>query len=1267
MSPFRLLIRWVLTLIAWGLGFLAVLLLLLRLLLADMDHWQPHIEELLSQRFNAQVSIDALRGGVSGVDPAIAMKGFSLVSRGPARQPLLEIQEARLGLDVGASLMAGLPVVDDARAQGITIHLYQQANNSWHWPRPAQIPPTLTPDSRFTLKRLDFWVGALLRQRLVADRVSLVLHGQDQDQDLKLTAPRLLFSGDANRAHIEGELYIADQPSASLTTVIEIQPGSHGLEDFSAALQANMDLGTLGSLTKILTRNQPLRVDRIDGKARLWGRWHEGRLDDARLDLRIPELTANHEDRTLSVQGIHAVGQWQREKSEAWQAWFNLEAEEKIADSSPPLPRYWQAHGQGSEWWLNASEFDLAAMNRWREALPLPSSFEELLTKLSPRGRVSGLGLGYRDDAWRSRIVLRDTLVDPWNQIPGGGPVDAWIETQDGRGEVRFSGRDTRLVIPEIFPEPLRLDAAQGEVDWKLEGKRAKITGKNLQARWRDAPVTGGFKLALGDDEQNAFALDLDFANVDAVTTPLAEWLPTGVLGPELTEWLSQGIAGRVPRGRFSLAMPLVEDLTPEQLDLTLSLDVEDGSLVYAEGWPALEELKGHLDLEGQHLAARVESGESRGLEIRQGSVELENDILGVSASAVGTPVALIDFLAGIPDVELDPKDWQGQGDITGQLDLEMPIADPDALVLSVATRLEAPRLTYQPASLDLEALEGQVTYRYANQQGGLDGKLDAQAFGGPLGANFDVDAQRVILDGKAQAQALLRWADQSAFLPLVNGSLPYTAQVDYANLPPRVALQSDLEGLSIRLPAPFGKRAEDKAPLAVSFETENRQLDATLANRLRLRYRDLDDMAPQGQLWLEDWPQAPRWPTGGGWEVDWQTPRLSIGAWQETLSALGSDGLGDGGASSAAVSALRLSTDCLSLDQRCLGDLDIRAFPQGRGGWRAGLRGSLMEGRFDYRPSQARPLDISLSRLNLGALVSEPSAPDSLLDEVAPAPQPLAYPAGLENLPAGQLNVTSLEYRGQRFGPLSAAWQASSARLELAPVSLRLGQVEASGELTWETAGEAASLTRSRLKLEGGDLGSALAVLGQEVSIRNADTRVDAQLAWPGAPWQFALERSRGSIGVDLRNGRFLNVQSPSAKLVGLLNFDNLLRRLRLDFTDVTGRGTAFDSVKGDATLYGGILETAGPVKIDAVAASITLNGSVDLAKRELDQRLTITLPVSQALPVAALVAGGPIIGGAMFIAERLFGGALDTVSQIHYRVRGPWTEPQISVESAQ
>lgn len=108
------------------------------------------------------------------------------------------------------------------------------------------------------------------------------------------------------------------------------------------------------------------------------------------------------------------------------------------------------------------------------------------------------------------------------------------------------------------------------------------------------------------------------------------------------------------------------------------------------------------------------------------------------------------------------------------------------------------------------------------------------------------------------------------------------------------------------------------------------------------------------------------------------------------------------------------------------------------------------------------------------------------------------------------------------------------------------------------------ASLTRARLDLDGRDLGTALERLGQPVTVRSADTRVSSQLAWAGAPWQFALARSRGSIDVALRDGRFVNVESPSARLIGLFNVDNLVRRLRLDFSDVTGQGTAFDSVDG-------------------------------------------------------------------------------------------------------
>jgi len=202
---------------------------------------------------------------------------------------------------------------------------------------------------------------------------------------------------------------------------------------------------------------------------------------------------------------------------------------------------------------------------------------------------------------------------------------------------------------------------------------------------------------------------------------------------------------------------------------------------------------------------------------------------------------------------------------------------------------------------------------------------------------------------------------------------------------------------------------------------------------------------------------------------------------------------------------------------------------------------------------------------------------------------------------------------------------------------------------------------------MDGRDLGTAMERLGQPASIRSTETRVESQLAWPGSPWQFALERSRGSIEASLRDGRFVNLESPSARLVGLLNVDNLLRRLRLDFSDVTGQGTAFDRVNGAATLYGGILETRGPVEVEGPATRFTLDGQVNLQRRELDMRLGVTVPVSRNLPLAAVIAGAPIIGGALFIADKLFGDTLDRVTRIHYRVRGPWTSPQISVESAE
>ncbi|TFH88047.1 TIGR02099 family protein [Billgrantia azerbaijanica] len=1275
MHPIRLLSRWGLTLAAVVLGLVALLLLLLRLVLAQVDDLAPRLEQLIEARFAAWSELGHLEARLAGLDPLIEAGGLTIrTQQGAQGVPLLEVEGARLRLDTLASLRDGMPVVEDARLTGLTLHLYQDPQGGWHWPDPARVPPVLLPEAELSLARLDFWVGVLLRQRAWVEELRLVLHGRETR--LGLHAPRVLMTGDARHAHLEGEVFMDGDREASLQAALEIFPGPEGLSDFSAALQADMKLDTLIELAAILTRtDDPLRLAEARGDVRLWGRWHRGTLADARLDLAAPRLALRHEAELIALEDVEARGQWLRD-DDGWQAWLEgdagtaawAEPEEMPAGGGPALPRRWHLRHTPDGWRLNTSEFELAALAAWRDRVPLPEGLTRTLDALAPRGRVAGLSVGRQNGHWLARAALHDVEVDPWQQAPGGGPLDAWVDVRDLTGRVRVAGDDgMTLTFPRIFPEPLALSHAGGEVSWSYDGPRSYVSGRGLRVGWQGAEVEGGFGLAVGGAQRGGFGLDLAFRNADARERVLRDWLPTGVLDPELTEWLAGGAAGYVPEGRLRLHVPLGREAPKVAPRLQLNLAVEEGRLPYAPGWPALEQVTGELHLEDGSLAAEVRHAESLGVTATSGRVSLQDERLAVRGDLAADGEALRRYLLAMPVAGIEAvAPWQGEGRAEGDMALELTLNEPDSLALDIETRAAFERLTQRDLGLTFHEVQGPLAWRQRGEKGGIEGELEGRLLGGPVTATLDTQAGGIDFSGTAEAAALLDWGSVAALGERVSGRVPWRGRLALEEASSRLHLESGLEALAIDLPAPFGKPAGEPRPLRLDADLGAGRLEATLGRELRLRWRELGE-APggQGQLWLGRPPAEPAWPREAGWHIAAYQPRLRLPEWRETLSALA----GRDTAAVGAVRRVRLATDCLDGGGGCLSDLRAEVTPQAGGGWRAALDGSLLSGNLDYRPSLAEPLDVALTRLSLDSLLPGTAGEGAgeLFAELDVPPEPEPLPDWVARLPDGRLRIADLEHRGRTFGPFTAYWRADAGRLSVRPLGLTLGQVSARGEVIWEGAGEGASLTRSRLDLDGRDLGSALERLGQPVTLRSGMTRVRSQLAWPGAPWQFALARSRGSVEVELRDGRFLNVESPSARLVGLFNLDNLVRRLQLDFSDVTGQGTAFDSVVGAATLYEGVLETQGPVEVEGPATTFTLQGSVDLARRELDQRLGVTVPISRNLPLAAVLAGAPVIGGALFIADRLFGSAIDRVTRIHYRVRGPWTAPQITLESAE
>ncbi len=1288
MSPTRLVIRWTLTLLAAALTLVAMLTLVLRLLLGQADQLTPRLEALLSARFEAAVSLDAVEGGLAGLDPEFALRGLSLRATDDDR-PLLELDAARLRLDAAASLRDGMPVVADARLTDLTLHLYQAEDGRWRWPQPADVPPELIPDSEFDLDRLDFWVGVLLRQRAWAEDIEVVFHGRQREAVLE--APRLLMVGDARRAHLEGRMRLRDRPGEAARVVMELVPGE-GLDDFGAALQATMSLDSLTGLSSLFGVEAIPRFHDLDGEARLWARWTHGRLEDARLDLTAPRLALRRsEDATeaaeIVLEGATLRGQWRREAgTDDWQAWVQADADQLAgpgaATEARPLPRDWYLQGDDRNWWLTTGAFDLVALAAWRSYLPLPEALDRGVATLAPRGRVEALGVGRRDGQWRARLAARGVSVDPWQQAPGGGPLALWLTADGDRGRVRFAGGEgTELDFPRLFAAPMSLDHAGGEVSWRYDGERGFVSGRHLEAAWRGAEVGGDFGLATGGPGRGGFGLELDFRDVDARSRPLVDWLPMVLLreeAPELADWLAGGLAGRVPEGSLRLHVPLRDKqrrLASLDASLDLDLDVEDGRLPFADGWPALEQVAGRLRLRGETLEAEVDTAESLGVRTQEATVHVEDERLSVNGPLAAEAPALVRYLAAMPVDGIEAvSDWRGEGSVEADLDLEMALDDPESLRLDIAGDAELSRLAHAASGLEFRDIRGPLAWQQRGEAGSLDGRLSGRLLGGPLSATLATGEGRVDLSGTARAAALTELGAPAGIGDVLTGPLDWRGSVDLDAETPTLTLSSRLRDLAIDLPAPLGKAAGTPRDLRLSFAlVESGPWSGRLGANLGWRWRPA--RGGQGQAWLGR--EAPAtWPSASGWSLQAYLPRLEVKPWGRALAPL-AEGLGDGAGGARggrdAIAHLTLDTDCLSVERRCLGSLVAEGAPL-PGGWRLAVDGSLLSGRLEYRPGLAQPLDLSLSRLRLDGLLPRDmgdavghSGGGRLLQELEVPPTPAAVPEALDALPAGRLRVAELSHQGRRFGPLTAYWRAEPDRLRVEPLGLTLGQISARGSLVWEASGPGASLTRARLDVDGRDLGTALSALGQPVAIRNAETRIDGQLAWPGAPWQFALARSRGNLAVELRDGRFVNLESPSARVVGLLNVDNLLRRLTLDFSDVTGRGTAFDRVSGDATLYGGVLETRGPVTIDGPATRFTLDGSVDLARRELDQRLGVTLPVSNNLPLAAVIAGAPVVGGALFIADKLFGDALDRVTRIHYRVEGPWTSPRIALESAE
>jgi uncharacterized protein YhdP len=279
-------------------------------------------------------------------------------------------------------------------------------------------------------------------------------------------------------------------------------------------------------------------------------------------------------------------------------------------------------------------------------------------------------------------------------------------------------------------------------------------------------------------------------------------------------------------------------------------------------------------------------------------------------------------------------------------------------------------------------------------------------------------------------------------------------------------------------------------------------------------------------------------------------------------------------------------------------------------------------------------------------------------------APDPLAD-VDPRNIPAMNIKITQLFQGDQLVGAWSLKVRSTPNGIQMSDMSMGLKGMLLQGSGGWEgTPGATNSWIKGQVA--GKNLADVLQAWGFAPTVTSQEFELNVDGRWPGSPAWVGLKRYSGSLDATLKNGQFVEVEggAQALRVFGLLNFNSIGRRLRLDFSDLLGKGLSYDKVKGLLVASDGVYVTRDPITLIGPSSNLELNGTLDMVRDRVDAKLLVTLPVTNNLPIAALIVGAPAIGGALFLVDKLLGDRVARFASVQYKVEGPWKEPKITFD---
>ncbi len=1223
-------------------------------ILPNIDQYRPELTRALSRAIGQQVTLEQMQADWSGLHPRLYLKNLRILDA--AGQPIFTLAAVKATLSWW-SIPTLSPRFDSILLINPLLDLrYDAAGKIWLggiWLNPPG------PD-----RGVSDW--------LLAQHVILIDHAHIGWLDQKNKLPPVLLNQVSMRLHNNGNRHrfgLVGQVQ-DVTPHIDLRGDFRGrsLQDLTrwhGTLYSRIDQVGVAALQARLPFALPVRGGA--GGVQSWLAVNGGRLTGVTANVLLQKTSGQ-----LSGAAPFALN-WLKGQV----AWSDDAGRLKISSRQLALQMANGVHlsptdfslelrrsdkdiiQQGS---LQANRLDAGELLAVASYVPLPDSLRQRIKELAPTGRLEEVQASWQGE-WPSlqRYSLKAGFVRAGlaaqGVLPGARGVSGTLLANDSGGTLTLDSRASTVDLPHVFRRRLAFDHLRANLSWEKVGQQTEV--HIGQVSFDNAALAGKVIGSYRTQANGPGTIDLTGNLFRAEASKVYEYLPT-IINQDALDWLDHAfLAGRSSDVFLRLKGPLQDFpfADGKSGQFIAKVPIEGGRLHYGEGWPEFNNVQANLLFSGARMEVKVNHADVLGNEIKLADVVIpdlmsENEQLLVHGEAAGPLEALLTFVQQSPVHEMTrhfTDGMHGGGNGAVVLDIDMPLRHMIDATVKGQVKFSDNQITFASAIPALAHVRGQLDF---DEHGIAAHNMQVQTLGGAAKLNVltAAGAVQVKAEGKATAAGLQNYL---AALPAgsLSGTAAWKAQLDITDLA-SLQVDSDLQGLGIRLPAPYSKVAATAMPFRLSMNqaadgTEN--WDGQLGKWATLRLWRSGDGKTPGQGVIQLGGGETQLNRSGIW-LQGELPAFDLDAWRRLPwpgQSEDSAGIPLAGAS--------LKFQQLDAAGRRFGPLAVEArHVDDSQQWNIGLNGQDMVGQLVWSGSAEGKLSGHFKRFAVPAAAPAQAAPAAPAISNPTPPQPQN-----SNLPVVDIVADQFDLGPRHLGRLAVMAKPVGTSWTIDNLLLSAPDYELSMAGTWDRQPRPGR-TSVKVQMDIKDISSFLARIGFEGTVKRGKAQLAGQVSWMNEPASLDYASLTGELQLNAVNGQFLKIDPGVGKLLGILSLQALPRRITLDFRDIFSEGLAFDSIRGDMLINKGIL-TTDDFRIEGPAAKIEMRGKTDLAKETQDLTVHVQPTLSEGVSVAGGLIGGPAVGIASYVLQKVLKNPLEQIVGYEYHVSGTWSDPQV------